>query len=182
MKISFKKISTISILYLIISSNIFAQKPVEIIPNFKFYKLNKTLFTNKDLISNTFSFFLFFDPNCDHCRLAIQKLNQHYLECSQTTIYLIVAIEDAPNMISFLNNYGPNLLNKKNIILLEDMQAEFIKKFHPTKYPSIFLYSKKNRLMLYDDKAEGVNKLIEMIKSNFRSVGYSKSFRKEIIV
>lgn len=160
------KISFLLFTGLLICQNILAQKPAEAIPDFKFFKLNNTSFTNKEMQRNTFSFFVFFDPGCDHCKQAIQALNQQYKKCKRAAIYLIVAIEDVSNMVPFLNEYGPNLLNKSNVVLLKDTQNEFIKKFKPRKYPSIFLYSKQQKLLLYSDDENSINTMIKLTSSS----------------
>lgn len=149
---------------LLVTINLSAQVPAERVPAFKFFKFNKTAFTDKDLPENKLLFFIFFDPTCEHCKMAIQKINKYYSECKQTAIFLI-AIESEESIRSFLNSYGPNLINKKNVLILRDPQNEFIGKFKPRKYPSIFLYSKKRKLLLYEDNEEKMYEFFKLINS-----------------
>lgn len=148
--------------FLMISFNICAQSPAETIPEFKFFKLNKSSFTNKDLEPNKFLFFCFFDISCDHCQHAIEKISQHYSEFNRTAIYLIT-LDNQEGIKNFLNKHGQNLPGKRNVTILQDLQYEFINKFKPKKYPSMFLYSQNKRLMLYDDNEENVFKFLKLI-------------------
>ncbi len=150
-------------LFLMISISICAQRPAETIPEFKFFKLNRSSFTNKNLEANKLLFFCFFDISCDHCQHAIEKISQHYSGFNGTAIYLIT-LDNLNAIEKFMNKYGQNLLGKKNVTILQDLQYEFINKFKPKKYPSIFLYSHNRRLILYDDNPENMFMFLKQIK------------------
>lgn len=152
------------LLFLFISFNICGQKPAAVIPEFLFFKLDKTAFTNKDLATNKLLFFCFFDVSCDHCQHAIEKINQHYNEFTGTAIYLIT-LDNQAGIKNFMGHYGQNLPGKKNVVILQDLQNEFINKFRPVKYPSIFLYTANKKLLLYDDNPDNMPKFLKQIKS-----------------
>ena len=130
--------------------NASAQAPAETIPDFDFLRLNKSSFTNRDLEPGKMMFFIFFDSECEHCQRTIQYVNQHYPDFKKASVYLIT-LDKAENINRFMSKYGNKLMGKKNVTLLQDFKNEFIAKFGPRKYPSIFLYSAKKKLMLYDD-------------------------------
>jgi peroxiredoxin len=146
------KIKTL-LLFLIISAKISAQSPAEIIPVFKLYKQDKSIFTNNNLSQDKMLFFVFFDATCDHCQHAFQYMNQHHREFDKAALYFITIDNPAITAI-FLNKYGNNLKGKRNVTLLLDLNNEFIRKFKPRKYPSMFLYSTQKKLLLYDDNEE----------------------------
>ena len=50
------------------SMSVAAQVPAATVPDFTFYKFNKTAFANKDLSAGKILFFVFFDTECDHCQ------------------------------------------------------------------------------------------------------------------
>ncbi|HSN60034.1 MAG TPA: redoxin domain-containing protein [Ferruginibacter sp.] len=135
----------------LVSKVAFAQNPVATIPAFCFSRFDKTVFTNENLSKGRMVFFVFFDTECDHCRHAIQYISQHYNDFSKTAIYL-VTVENLNRAIIYLTKNGNNLLAKNNVMLLQDTHSEFIRKFRPRKYPSLFLYSEKKQLLLYDDE------------------------------
>jgi len=149
-------------LALLISFNVSAQHPAETIPDFTFFKFNKSPFTYKNLEQNKLLFFVFFDVGCEHCQHAIQTLNSHYSDLKKTTLYLISL--DSQEMIqNFMNKYGKNLSGKKNVTLLQDLNNEFILKFRPRKYPSMFLYSSEKKLIMYNDNEENLFRFFQQI-------------------
>lgn len=152
MKYIFKAI----ILFLWVSGNVSAQGPAEKIPDFNFFKLNKNSFTNKDLEAGKMLFFVFFDADCDHCQQAIQYLDKHYQDFKKAAIYLIT-LDNQETITRFMIKYGNSLKDRKNVTLLQDPQYEFMRKFRPRKYPSMFLYSVKRELILYDDDEKNVS-------------------------
>ena len=152
------------VLLLMISANVSAQGPAATIPEFSFFKLNKSPFTNKDLVSGKMIFFVFFDTECDHCQHAIQYINQHAQDFKKTAIYLIT-LDSQEKITRFINKYGSNLKDKKNITLLQDLKYEFLRKFRPRKYPSMFLYSSKKELILYDDNEQNLFRFSQQINA-----------------
>ena len=149
---------------LLISVNVAAQKPAATVPDFTFFKFDKTAFTNKDLTAGKILFFVFFDTECDHCQHGIQYLNQHQKELAKAAVYLI-SMDSKEKVTGFLSKYGNNLTGKKNILLLQDTKNEFILRFSPRKYPSLFLYSPQKKLILYDDDEKNLYRFFEKIKA-----------------
>lgn len=151
MKLAFKML----IIFSLTISTASAQPPALTIPDFNFFRLDKSVFTNKNLEPDKMLFFLFFDSDCEHCRHAMMNLNQHYQEYKKAVIYLI-SLDDKEKINQFINKYGPNLNGKKNVTLLQDLKNEFIDKFKPRKYPSMFLYSAEKKLIDYEDNEESM--------------------------
>ncbi|MGZ8558637.1 MAG: TlpA family protein disulfide reductase [Chitinophagaceae bacterium] len=149
-------------LFLAILTNLPAQVPAATIPEFNFFKLNKSLFTNKNLASGKMIFFVFFDTDCDHCQHAIQYINQHSEEFKKAAVYLIT-LDDQEKITLFMGKYGNNLKGNKNITILQDLKNEFLPKFRPRKYPSLFLYSAKKELIMYDDNPQNLFRFTQQI-------------------
>ena len=63
----------------------------------------------------------------------------------------LITLDNKNTVATFMGKHGKNLLNKKNILMLQDTNNEFVVKFGPKKYPSLFLYSSKQKLLLYSD-------------------------------
>jgi hypothetical protein len=145
-------------------SGAFAQAPVETIPDFTIFRQDKTPFTQKDLSKDKLLFFVFFDVTCEHCRDAIQQINKEYATLKNINIHLITL--DMPEQVNtFLKKYGKNLLFKSNVMLFYDVKNEFIVKFKPRKYPSIFLYTPQKKLILYDDNPDNLPTFFGKIKA-----------------
>lgn len=145
-----------------VSSGINAQ-PASVIPEFTMFREDKTAFTNQQLNKEKLLFFLFFDVKCEHCRQAVQTISKRYGEMNNTYIHL-VTLDQPEEVKAFLNKYGKNLLDKNNVSLFFDLRNEFIIKFKPRKYPSIFLYSPQRKLIIYDDNPEKLPKFFDEIK------------------
>ncbi|WP_157580977.1 peroxiredoxin family protein [Segetibacter koreensis] len=160
MKIFFK----LFLLILFISTGANAQHPAQTIPNFTFYKLDKTVFTNKSLQPGKLLLIVFFDVSCDHCQHAMEAYNQHYQELNKAAIYL-VTLDNEANINYFMTKYGNNLYGSKNVTIVQDLKNEFISKFGPRKYPSMFLYSPQKKLLMYDDEPKNVGNFLQKIKS-----------------
>jgi peroxiredoxin len=126
------------------------QPPAQMVPAFTFYKQDQTAFTNKNLVQDKPLFFFFFDTDCDHCQVAMTNLNQHYQEYKNAAIYLI-SLDDWGKINAFMDKYAANLKGKANVTVLQDTKNEFLDKFKPVKYPSMFLYSPENKLIDYED-------------------------------
>jgi peroxiredoxin len=158
--LSFMKIVIrILVFFLLISSRIAAQHsatpPAQTVPAFEFYKLDKSLFTNKNLAVNKPLFFFFFDCTCDHCQQAMKYLNQHFKDFKNAGVYLI-SLDTQQAMTAFLNKYAPNVINQKNVTVLQDTKTEFITRFKPRKYPSLFLYDANRKLLDYEDNPDSM--------------------------
>lgn len=152
-------------LFLGVTEKGIAQIPAATIPVFQFYRLNKTTFINKDIVQGTKRFFVFFDSDCDYCKHAIAEISKHYKDFEKTTLY-VLSLDNPQKMNLFLSKHGPNLIGKSNVILLQDINDEFIRKFGPRKYPSMFLYTSKNKLLMYDDNEQNLPAFLKLIKKN----------------
>lgn len=141
--------------FLLLKTDVSAQTPAKTIPPFNFKRLNKKEFTNKELEPGKLLFFVFFDTECDHCQRSVQYIDQHYGEFKKTAIYLIT-LDSLVKIDGFMNKYANNLKNKKSVTILQDTRDEFIRKFGPRKYPSLFLYSANKELILYEDSEQAL--------------------------
>jgi hypothetical protein len=154
----------IFLMFLLLSATIGVQaQPASIIPEFTMFREDKSAFTNQHLSQEKLLFFLFFDVKCEHCRQAVQAISKNYPEMNNTFIHM-VTLDKPEEVKAFLNKYGKNLLDKNNVSLFFDLKNEFIIKFKPRKYPSIFLSSPQRKLLIYDDNPEKLPKFFDEIK------------------
>jgi len=149
-------------LFSLLSFETYAQTPAQTIPEFTFYKLDKTPFTNKNVTVGKDVLFIFFDVTCDHCQHTISTLSKRINECQKISIYLI-SLEDKTAINNFFNQYGKNLSGQKNVTILQDSKNQFITQFGPRKYPSVFLYSAQKKLLLYDDEDQYLEKFFKIV-------------------
>ncbi len=142
-------------LLLLISCHVSAQTPALTIPDFSFFKQDKSLFTNKNLEPGKKLFFFFFDTDCDHCQHAMLNLNEHYDDYKKAAVYLI-SLNDKDMINQFMSKFAPKLKGKQKVTLLLDTKNEFISKFQPRRYPAMFLYTPDKKLADYEDNAESM--------------------------
>jgi len=150
------------ILSSLVSCGAFAQRPAVTVPDFDFYKLDNQPFTKKDLATSKKLLFIFFDVTCDHCHRAIQQFNNRHTELKNTAVYLI-SLDTKPAITNFLNTNAKNLAKMKNVTILQDLKNQFITRFQPRKYPSVFLFSAQKKLIMYDDEEKNVPKFLQEI-------------------
>jgi peroxiredoxin len=146
-----------------------AQVPAQAVPDFTFFRLDKTRFTNKDLPAGKMLFFMFFDSDCEHCQHAVQHLSQEFKDYEKAAVYLIT-LDSQEKINNFLNVYGPNLKGQKNVLLLQDALNQFIVRFLPRKYPSMFLYSPCKKLIDYEDNEESMFRFVKPINAAQNSI------------
>ena len=147
------------------SINIIAQTPAATVPQFSFLKTDKTEFGNQSLAKGTKLFFVFFDTECEHCRQVISYMDAHYDQFSKAAIYL-VTLDPENKTAPFFAKYGSRLLAKNKVTFLRDYKSEFITKFRPRKYPSLFIYSPQKKLLLYSDDEKQLPEFVKVINKS----------------
>jgi peroxiredoxin len=149
------------------AGDIFCQIPAQTLPDFKFYKPDQSTFTAKDLPQDKMVFFIFFDSDCEHCQIAVKNINQHYQSFRKVSICL-VSVDGNDKINRFISLYGNHLNGHSNVVVLEDKLNQFIEKFKPYKYPSMFLYSTDRKLIDYEDNEQTVFRFINDINKTIK--------------
>jgi thiol-disulfide isomerase/thioredoxin len=154
------KFIRLSLLLFVLSANAQSKN----LPEFTFLKSDKSgTVVNKDILTGKKSLFIFFDITCPHCQEAIKAFNKNAEKLSPISVYL-VTLDKQASAEKFLSRYATHLYKRKNVTLLFDRYNEFIVKFQPVKYPSIFLYSENRNLELYSDEPHDVPKFLKLIE------------------
>jgi peroxiredoxin len=134
------------------------------LPEFEFFRLNHLPFTNKDLPKDKKLFFLFFDTDCAHCHRALERINQQYQLFDKASVYL-VSLNSPEKIVQTVKTYGRELARQKNVTLLVDKQNQFIDRFKPRRYPSMFLYAPSGALIDYEDNELTVFRILRFLKT-----------------
>ena len=167
MRYTFNTIALIFLVSVSLSAQISGQPPAQTIPHFQFFRFNNTPFTDNDIPNEKILFFMFFDSDCDHCQHAIKSIGEQFQAFKKTSIFLI-SIDDQNKINHFMHAYGSKLKKQKNVTILQDKFQQFILKFKPGRYPSMFLYSSEKKLIDYEDNSESVFRLVNAINKNVR--------------
>lgn len=158
-----KKIGLVLLLSVLLGTSV-AQTPAQRIPDFRFIRKTGAAFTRQHLTPGKPIFFVFFDITCDHCRMSLQYLNSHYRELGRAALYL-VTMDPGPSAEAFLATVAPQLAKQPNALLLRDTRQQFITLFQPRKFPSLFLYSSRQQLILYSDEEKDLPVFLAKIRS-----------------
>lgn len=150
-------------LAILIGGNVCAQIPAQTLPDFEFARLDTRPFANKDLARAKMLFFVFFDPDCEHCQRAVKNIDQQYMSFQKTAVYFI-SVDGHDKINRFVDTYAPHLNGQKNVVLLRDSLNQFIAKFKPYRYPAMFLYSIDKKLIDYEDNEGSVFRLVNAVK------------------
>lgn len=70
----------------------------------------------------------------------LYHLSKNVSGLKKTALYLL-SLDEPEKIKLFIEAYGKSLVNKKDTFFLQDKKNEFISKFKPKKYPSLFLYA-----------------------------------------
>ena len=152
-----------SFLLVFVTASAFSQ--VRSLPEFRFFRMdNGAEVTHRNVTPGKKTLFVFFDTECPHCRVAITEYNHHQSKLNDINVFLIT--RDQKNVVNaFLKEVGSKLIAKKNVTVLADNQNQFIGKFLPKKFPSMFLFGANRQLMIYTDEEKDIPVILEKIKS-----------------
>lgn len=142
----------------------FALAQVKKMPDFQFKRISDgAQLTRKALQPTLKTLFVFFDTECPHCMQALSAWNASH--ASVDSINTVLLTMDPPMAaIPFLNRFANKLLYKKHLLTGIDTDRQFIARFLPKKYPSMFLFSEKGDLLLYSDEEKDIPSLIRLIR------------------
>jgi len=142
-----------------------AQTVPQTIPEFKFQSLQGTqAFTNANLKSAKYIIFNFYDPGCGHCQKMGAGISKNIDKLNNTQIYFI-SMNDKEFIDGFINMHTPELKGKANVTFLRDPAVDFIPKFNPSNFPSLYVFDgKTKKLLKHLDGEEDVKKLLAVIK------------------
>jgi thiol-disulfide isomerase/thioredoxin len=141
-----------------------ANAQIKNIPEFKFVRMdNGAEFTSKNLTPGKKTFFIFFDTECPHCFRAITEYNKNHQ--SMNNLNIVIVTRDRKDVaMEFLKRVGPILHTKKNAVVVLDAYNQFIGRFLPKKYPSMFLFGANRQLILYSDEESDIPTFINIFK------------------
>lgn len=137
---------------------------VRSIPEFTFQKMSDgSNYSHKDITTGKKTLFLFFDTECPHCMRATSAYNDAYKKLAALN-FIMVTMDSKDDVKGFLKTFGNNLQTMKNLTILSDPNKQFIARFLPKKYPSMFLFDSKGQLILYSDEEKDVAQFIQKIR------------------
>ncbi|MDM1293243.1 redoxin domain-containing protein [Sphingobacterium sp. N143] len=146
-----------------LSLQVLAQAP-KTMPSFTFdevYQVGK--FSSDKLPKTGFIVLDFYDPGCGHCQKMGAGIARNLTELKQVNFYFI-SMNDKPYVDGFINMYAKSLKNASNVKFLFDPGTQFIEKFRPGNYPSLYIYDAKTKVLIQHlDGEDDINKLLSIV-------------------
>lgn len=150
--------------YLVLILNIFfvqaslAQDYPEILPKFEIFKLNGDTFTKEDVQNETYSMFIYFNPECGHCKTAFEALNLKAEQIKDANVVLYpVSANTEEITVKFFDELAPQIGALQNIEILRDDDFKFADALFVGGYPTSYLFDKNNKLVkVYNGTSETV--------------------------
>lgn len=131
---------------------------IKTIPEFSFLTLNNETFSKKELTKNIYKLFVYFNSDCDYCQSEATQISENLIQFKNTQL-VFVSFEPIGGIKQFAKTY--NLLDKENIIFLQDKEMQFEELFDAKSIPFMLLYSKDNQLI---KKYKGATKIDNILK------------------
>ncbi|WP_286857663.1 MULTISPECIES: TlpA family protein disulfide reductase [Sphingobacterium] len=142
---------------------VFAQAP-KTIPAFTFEEVYQTGKFSSDRLPKTGYIVLdFYDPGCGHCQKMGAGIAQNLQKLKNVSFYFI-SMNDKVYVDGFINMHAKALKGAANVKFLYDGGTQFIEKFNPSNYPSLYIYDGKTRtLVQHLDGEDDVKKLLKAV-------------------
>lgn len=134
----------ILLLFLILSSCSLAKKKYQKIPSINLLMIDSTtVFNTKDIPKGRPFMLIYFSPDCKECQNETERILQNINELKDTKLYFITN-DPLSRLKTFDKHY--KLKNYSNIILGNDYEMAFPKKFQTTGTPYSLIYDKGKQL------------------------------------
>ncbi|MFU1859557.1 peroxiredoxin family protein [Sphingobacterium sp. NGMCC 1.201703] len=142
---------------------LFAQAP-KTIPAFTFDEVYQSGKFHADKLPKTGYIVLdFYDPGCGHCQKMGAGIAQNLQKLKHVSLYFI-SMNDKAYVDGFINMHAKALKNAANVKFLFDSGTQFIEKFKPSNYPSLYVYDAKTKTLLQHlDGEDDVKKLLKAV-------------------
>ncbi len=135
------------------------------IPEFTFVKMEGDgIFNSKDIKKGKQTLIALYSPTCIHCQLALNHLSNNYDEHLKNVQIILVSEYEAKDVMPFLKEHAPKLLDNKNVEILYDSNYEFGPIFKPASIPTFYLFDKNKNFVTMKKGSVEVNKLFDYIK------------------
>ncbi len=131
---------------------------LKVMPPFQYYTIDGNAFTQADLKKKKQTVFIFIKMGCPYCAEEIEIIKKNINDFSHTQFYLI-SRADSSELKKFYSDYA--LIMYPQINILWDKDRRYYKYTIARVTPSIHIYDKKKRLLIF---SEGVMNKEELLK------------------
>lgn len=142
-----------------------AQDYPKTLPNFEIFTQDNQVFSQDDVDNETYSYFVYFNPDCGHCQTAFKTLNLKVDSLRDIDVKLYpVSAKNERKTLAFFDNYAPKLMKLKNMQILLDDNFNFADTFFVGAYPTSYLYDKNQKLVKVFNGADEIMEFLDEVK------------------
>lgn len=153
-------INFIFILNMLVSCNVFSQKPL--LPVFKITQANGIVYSSEQVEAGKPLLMVYFSPECDHCHVFMKSFFKSADEFKNTQVLFITYLP-LDRLVKFGAEYP---LNKyKNIVAGTEGMSFVVRNFYEIKeMPFAVVYNKKGTLVGKYEREIPIDKIIPLLK------------------
>lgn len=137
-----------------------------ILPKFSLLDTNGKTLTNKDISTDEWTVFVFFNSECSYCQEEALQLKELKGKLDDVQ-FLWVSSEPSSSITDFQNLYG--LVDHPGISFLHDLNAVFSKKCDVTNIPHFLVYDATGTLVKNHKGAWRIDRLLDHIDNEFKT-------------
>lgn len=132
-------------------------------PSFQFVKIKGDgIFDSKDLKKNKPTIIGLVSPECIHCLLSLEHLNNNFDKLKNVNIVLVTEYSKE-EFYNKINPLAPKFYQSEAVEIVQDSDYEFAEKFKPLTIPTFYLYNKKGELITVKRGSVEVNQIFQYI-------------------
>lgn len=161
----FLKVCSLILLFIAMSAQVQSQVRDSIMPDFEFIRVDDaSVFTKSNLPSDKKVMFVLFDTSCSHCQQEALTIGKHFTEFKNIDFYF-VSMDNKKSINRFMETWGKELKTKENVTVLLDTNRNFITKFQPTRFPAMYIYSEKQKLIKYFGGQKNLEEVLSAVNN-----------------
>jgi len=135
---------------------------IQQLPPLSFYTLEQEVFLYKNTEEN-FTLIIYFHPECEHCQYEAKQLVMNREQFSRTQI-LMISPAPLPQIKQFNTDY--QLASMPSLKVLWDKERKFETYFGVATFPTVFIYSNKNKLLKKYNGEVKIEAILKYLKHN----------------
>lgn len=131
-------------------------------PEIQALTLNGEVFNSKvALLSSKRTALVFFDPDCELCRIELDGIRSSYPLCRNVQ-WLFLTLSPSENVELFLQNCPLDII--PNAFILREDWPDIYHLYKIKKYPALFIYDENGRLMKYHRSATSIKTIVQELQ------------------
>lgn len=131
---------------------------IKTIPVFEYQNIKGGKFTNKTLLKNTPTLFIYFNSDCEYCQNEASQIQEN-IDKFKNVQLVFISFEKAKQIAAFATKY--KLDSYDNVHFLCDSKVSFATTFDVKSLPCLVLYDKNHKLI---EKIKGQTKVETLLK------------------